>query len=99
MNIALRLKTTAEEHPDAKAVIATAGRDPMGRVAYSHVTFRQLDQESDLVARGLCDMGVTPGTRLVLMVRFGIEFVSPGRLAPSVVKQRKIDQKWRNSRR
>src|SRR5579863_4628453 len=76
MNIALRLKTTAEEHPDAKAVIATAGRDPMGRIAYSHVTFRQLDQESDLVARGLCDMGVTPGTRLVLMVRFGIEFVS-----------------------
>ncbi|HEV8004156.1 MAG TPA: AMP-binding protein [Planctomycetaceae bacterium] len=76
MNIALRLKTTAEEHPDAKAVIATAGRDPMGRVAYSHVTFRQLDRESDLVARVLCDMGVTPGTRLVLMVRFGIEFVS-----------------------
>ncbi|HET6324824.1 MAG TPA: AMP-binding protein [Planctomycetaceae bacterium] len=76
MNIALRLKATAEELPDAKAVIATAGRDRMGRVAYSHVTFRQLDQESDLIARGLCERGVTPGTRLVLMVRFGIEFVS-----------------------
>jgi acyl-CoA synthetase (AMP-forming)/AMP-acid ligase II len=76
MNIALRLKATAEQLADAQAVIAPAGRDRLGRVAYSHVTFRQLDRESDLVARGLCERGVTPGTRLVLMVRFGIEFVS-----------------------
>jgi len=76
MNIALRLKATAEQLPNGRAVVAPVGRDRMGRVAYSHVTFRQLDQESDLVARGLCQLGVAPGTRLVLMVRFGIEFVS-----------------------
>jgi olefin beta-lactone synthetase len=76
MNIALRLNATAEELPNAKAVVAAAGRDRLGRVAYSHVTFRQLDRESDLIARGLCERGVVPGTRLVLMVRFGIEFVS-----------------------
>jgi acyl-CoA synthetase (AMP-forming)/AMP-acid ligase II len=76
MNIALRLKTTAEQLPNARAIVAPAGRDAVGRAAYSHVTFRQLDRESDLLARGLCECGVTPGTRLVLMVRFGIEFVS-----------------------
>ena len=75
-NIALRLKAIAEQFPDARAVVAVAGRDAQGRAAYSHVTFRQLDRESDLLARGLCERGVVPGTRLVLMVRFGIEFVS-----------------------
>lgn len=76
MNIALRLKATAEQSPDAVAVVAAAGRDSLGRAAYSHVTFRQLDRESDLLARGLSERGVGPGTRLVLMVRFGIEFVA-----------------------
>lgn len=76
MNIALRLTATAEQSPDAVAVVAAAGRDSHGRAAYSHVTFRQLDRESDLLARGLRERGVGPGTRLVLMVRFGIEFVA-----------------------
>jgi olefin beta-lactone synthetase len=76
MNIALRLTATAEQSPDAVAVVAAAGRDSLGRAAYSHVTFRQLDRESDLLARGLRERGVGPGTRLVLMVRFGIEFVA-----------------------
>src|SRR5580704_2091068 len=76
MNIALRLTATAEQSPDAMAVVAAAGRDSLGRAAYSHVTFRQLDRESDLLARGLRERGVGPGTRLVLMVRFGIEFVA-----------------------
>jgi acyl-CoA synthetase (AMP-forming)/AMP-acid ligase II len=76
MNIALRLKATAAQLPNARAVVVAAGHDRMGRVAYSHVTFQQLDRESDLLARGLCERGVVPGTRLVLMVRFGIEFVS-----------------------
>lgn len=47
-----------------------------GRVAYAHLTFQQLDRESDNLARGLQSIGVVPFTRLVLMVRFGIEFVS-----------------------
>jgi len=76
MNIALRLTATAEQSPDAVAVVAAAGRDSLDRAAYSHVTFRQLDRESDLLARGLRERGVGPGTRLVLMVRFGIEFVA-----------------------
>lgn len=76
MNIALRLKQTAERSPLQRAVVFPAGRDRTGRVAYSQVTFQQLDRESDLLAAGLQSIGVGTGTRLVLMVRFGIEFVS-----------------------
>ncbi len=43
---------------------------------YRHVTFRQLDQDSDRIARGLRALGVTPGTRLALLVRPGIDFIS-----------------------
>jgi olefin beta-lactone synthetase len=66
----------ANRIPDQRAVVCPAGRDLSGRVAYSHLTFQQLDRESDKLARGLQSMGVVPFTRLVLMVRFGIEFVS-----------------------
>ena len=45
-------------------------------LAYSHVTFQQLDRESDLSGPRPAIDGVAPFTRLVLMVRFGIEFVS-----------------------
>jgi olefin beta-lactone synthetase len=66
----------AKRIPDQRAVVCPAGRDLSGRVAYAHLTFQQLDRESDKLARGLQSMGVVPFTRLVLMVRFGIEFVS-----------------------
>jgi acyl-CoA synthetase (AMP-forming)/AMP-acid ligase II len=45
-------------------------------VTYSQLTFEQLDEESDCLAAGLRDMGVRPGTRLVLMVRPSLEFVT-----------------------
>lgn len=48
----------------------------MGRVAYTHFTFEQLNHESDRLARGLQRLGVKPGTRLVLMVRPSLEFIA-----------------------
>jgi olefin beta-lactone synthetase len=76
MNIAQRLKQTAERFPRQRAVVFPVARDAGGHVAYSQLTFAQLDRESDLLAGGLRTDGVVPGTRLVLMVRFSIEFVS-----------------------
>ncbi len=75
-NIAERLRDSAKIVPHQKAVIFPAGRDSQGRVKYTHLTFEQLEQESDRLARGLTQMGVTPGTRLVLMVRPSLEFIS-----------------------
>ncbi len=52
------------------------GRDHAGRATYAQWTFHQLDQESDRLARGLREIGVQPGCRLVLMVRPSLEFIA-----------------------
>lgn len=62
--------------PEAVAVVEPLGHDPQGKRQYRQVTFRQLDQDSDRIARGLIAMGVLPGTRLALLVRPGIDFIS-----------------------
>jgi hypothetical protein len=76
LNIAERLAVAAWELPFQRAIVAPAGRDDAGRPAWTQLTFRELDQESDRLARGLVQLGVGPGTRLVLMVRPRPEFVA-----------------------
>jgi len=76
VNIAQKLRDSAAAWPSQRAVVFPAGRDSQGRVTYSHLTFQQLDQETDRLARGLRQMGVNPGTRLVLMVRPSLEFIA-----------------------
>ena len=75
VNIASRLHATAREMPDALAIVEQ-GRLRRGRREYRRFTFRELDQDSDRVARGLRQMGVRPGDRLVLMVRPSFDFIS-----------------------
>jgi acyl-CoA synthetase (AMP-forming)/AMP-acid ligase II len=76
VNIAQKLRESAIARPHQRAVVFPAGREGFGRVTYSHLTFQQLDQETDRLARGLRQMGVVPGTRLVLMVRPSLEFIA-----------------------
>lgn len=75
-NIAARLSESAALFPSQRAVVFPAGRDAQGRVTYSHLTFRQLEEETDRLARGLSRAGVTSGKRMVLMVRPSLEFVA-----------------------
>jgi acyl-CoA synthetase (AMP-forming)/AMP-acid ligase II len=74
LNIAEHLKRSALDRPFARAVVYPTARDRAGRIAYSHLTFQQLDRESDKVAFGLERFGITRGIRTVLMVRPGIDF-------------------------
>jgi olefin beta-lactone synthetase len=74
VNIASYLSRTAKAQPHKRAVVYPAGRDKHGRVAYSHLTFRQLDRESDSLAHGLTTAGLSPGTRTVLMVKPSLDF-------------------------
>lgn len=74
INISRYLKKKAAELPYKRAVVFPAGRDPAGRVTYSHYTFRQLDRESDNIAAGLERIGIRHGTRTILMVKPGLDF-------------------------
>jgi olefin beta-lactone synthetase len=62
--------------PDAVAVAEPLRYDVQGKRQYRHVTFRQLDEDSDRIAAGLHEIGVQPGTRLALLVRPSIDFIS-----------------------
>jgi acyl-CoA synthetase (AMP-forming)/AMP-acid ligase II len=73
-NISSYLTRRSRIHPYKRAVVCPAGRDKNGRVTYSHLTFEQLNQESDCLAHGLEKAGVTRGTRTILMVKPGLEF-------------------------
>ncbi len=75
-NIAAHLVAMAAHEPHTRAVIAPAGRDRSGRVCYTHLTYRQLDRDSDEIAVGLGAAGIERGARAVLMVRPGLDFFS-----------------------
>ncbi|MGL5097167.1 MAG: fatty acid CoA ligase family protein, partial [Planctomycetia bacterium] len=73
-NIAEQLTRRASERPHQLAVVFPEGRDRRGRVAYTHYTYKQLDDESTLLALGLKSIGVAPGDRVVLMVPPSLDF-------------------------
>jgi acyl-CoA synthetase (AMP-forming)/AMP-acid ligase II len=72
LNVADRLAEFATRSPDNLAVVAARRR----ATDYATITFGELDADATRIARGLVDWGVTPGTRLALLVRPGIEFVT-----------------------
>lgn len=76
LNIADRLRTAARCAAHQRAVVFPEGRDRAGRVAWTHLTFRQLDQEADRIARGLIAAGVQVGHRLVMFVPPSIESIA-----------------------
>ncbi|MBM4093232.1 MAG: AMP-binding protein [Planctomycetes bacterium] len=75
-NVAVMLHETAARYPEQMAVAEPLGRDGNGRRIYRQVTFRELDQDSTLLADGLRSLGARPGTRVALLVRPGIDFIA-----------------------
>jgi acyl-CoA synthetase (AMP-forming)/AMP-acid ligase II len=73
LNVAMHLPAAACERPHALAVVCPTGRS-RSRQAYTHLTCRQLDDESNRIARGLHSIGVRRGMRTVLMVPPSLEF-------------------------
>jgi acyl-CoA synthetase (AMP-forming)/AMP-acid ligase II len=51
-------------------------RNADGTAPYCRYSFRELNDDSDCLAGGLRSIGVTPGTRLALMVWPGFDFIS-----------------------
>jgi acyl-CoA synthetase (AMP-forming)/AMP-acid ligase II len=75
-NVARRLTETALAMPDGVAVIVPKGRGADGRRGYERHSFRELEEESERLARGLVHLGARPGMRLALLVRPGYEFIA-----------------------
>jgi olefin beta-lactone synthetase len=67
-NIAARLAHWADQKPESAALIELrSGRQR---------TFKELEQESSRLASGMIQLGMKPGERVLLMVPYGIDFVT-----------------------
>ncbi|HZZ71758.1 MAG TPA: fatty acid CoA ligase family protein [Pirellulales bacterium] len=76
VNVASRLAEVARSQPGAVAVAEPLATVTAGRRDYRTICFADLEADSSRVAAGLRAQGVTPGTRVALLVRPGIDFVS-----------------------
>jgi acyl-CoA synthetase (AMP-forming)/AMP-acid ligase II len=76
-NVARFLPDLARAQPHACAVRAPVGNDPahFGHILYSSLTFAQLDADTDAAARLFQSRGVTRGTRVLLLVRPGLDLL------------------------
>ena len=73
LNVAAWLPRRASEQPEALAV-AVAKKGPGGSTVYDELTAAQLEARSNKIAHGLVRVGITRGTRTVLMVTPSPEF-------------------------
>ncbi len=67
-NIAARLAHWAVQKPESAALIEMCSGQQR--------TFKELEQESSRLASGLIQFGMKPGERVLLMVPYGIDFVT-----------------------
>ncbi len=74
VNIAKYLSIQAKDKPFKRAVVVPSGVDKKGLIQYSHLTFQQLDKLSDAMAYGLQKIGITRGTKTIIMVKPCIDF-------------------------
>src|SRR6185437_16390537 len=74
VNIAAPLVAVAQAQPQTLAIAQPFGRDRHGRIRYRHYTYRELNAESDALARGFEQIGIRRGMRTVLMVTPSLEF-------------------------
>jgi olefin beta-lactone synthetase len=74
VNVASLLREMARKQPYTRAVVCPLRQNRDRQIAYAHLTFRQLDRESDCLAHGLLRHGIKRGTRTILMLKPGLEF-------------------------
>jgi len=76
-NIASRLRKVAAKFPAQVALARPVGRYQAGQHReYATMTFADLELQTSSIAAGLQQMGVQPGQRIVMLVRFGVDFIT-----------------------
>ncbi len=73
-NIASHLPKMAKQQPDTWAVVLQAKHRQQTANYEQALTYKQLDEASNLVAAGLLASGVNKGSRVVVMVKPGLDF-------------------------
>jgi acyl-CoA synthetase (AMP-forming)/AMP-acid ligase II len=73
-NIADGLTEMARRRPQAMAVAVPQGSTRVGKMAYAHLSYEQLDARSSRVARALSHRGIAAGARTVLMAPPSLDF-------------------------
>jgi olefin beta-lactone synthetase len=73
-NVIAHLKHMAEAKPNKIAIYEPEKKEPNGRYTYRHCTYNSLNQNSDVIAKGLKAEGIAAGTKTVLMVSPSIAF-------------------------
>ncbi len=74
-NIAAYLEQRAKEIPYSRGVVFPEKRDAEGRVAWTHLSFQDLNSLANEYARGLAELGVKQGDRVSLLVKPCLEFI------------------------
>lgn len=74
-NIASYMEERARTHPFQRAVAFPSGRDRAGRIAWTQLSFAELNRMSDAFARGLVKRGAKRGQRVSLLVKPSLEFI------------------------
>ena len=73
-NVAEHLPRMANARPHALAIVMPLPKARGAKRRYQNVTFAQLEERSNAMAEGLRQIGITKGTRAVLMVRPSLPF-------------------------
>lgn len=74
VNIANALTEMAARQPHTPAIFQPSGFDSAGRRQYVHLTYHQLNVDSERIAAGLGHFGIEHGARVALMVKPSLEF-------------------------
>lgn len=72
-NIAAFLDEAEQRYAYKRAIVVPAGYDEDGRVCYSHLTFKQLNEEVNRAANAFVEIGIVRDTRTIVMVTMGYD--------------------------
>ena len=75
-NVARYLREMAESHPDQCALKAPRRGRSKKTIRYKSLSFAELDSLANQYANGMIEEGIVKGTRVLLMVRPGVNLIA-----------------------